>query len=144
MGCRLAGISRPDLLIAGSIHADSRRILTAGTPDDLKASVAAAREAVELLRKLRPAVVSQPAQKRGLAEREAVILDKTAELAQALYNYDSAASHTDPPSARHRLDTRERRPRPRHRDQPGPAHLRPHLIRNRAHGPATGNSLCAK
>jgi len=45
---------------------------------------------------MRPAVVSQPAQRRDLAEREAVILDKTAELAQALYNYDSAASHTDP------------------------------------------------
>jgi hypothetical protein len=36
------------------------------------------------------------AAKRGLTEREAVILDKTIELAQALFSYDSAASHTDP------------------------------------------------
>lgn len=62
----------------------AKQRLTAGTPDDLKASVAASREAVELLRKIRPTAVSQPSQKRGLAEREAVILDKTAELAQAL------------------------------------------------------------
>jgi hypothetical protein len=74
----------------------AKQRLTAGTPDDLKASVAASREAVELLRKMRPAAVSQSAQKRSLAEREPVILDKTAELAQALYSYDSAASHTDP------------------------------------------------
>ncbi len=70
--------------------------LTAGKPDDLKASVAASREAVELLRKMRPAAVNPSALKRDLAEREAVILDKTAELAQALFSYDSAASHTDP------------------------------------------------
>ena len=38
----------------------------------------------------------QHATQRGLAEREAVILDKMTELAQTLFNYDSAASHTDP------------------------------------------------
>ena len=58
--------------------------------------MAASREACELLRKMRPATVNSAAQQRDLAEREAVILDKMTELAQALFSYDSAASHTDP------------------------------------------------
>jgi hypothetical protein len=74
----------------------AKQRLTAGTPDDLKASVAASREAVELLRTMRPATVNPVAQQRDLAEREAVILDKMTELAQVLFSYDSAASHTDP------------------------------------------------
>lgn len=76
--------------------ATAKRLLTAGTPDDLKASVAASREACELLRKMRPATVNSAATQRDLAEREAVILDKMTDLAQALFNYDSAASHPDP------------------------------------------------
>jgi len=76
--------------------ATAKQRLTAGTPDDIKASIAASREAVELLRKMRPATVNTAAPKRDLAEREAVILDKMTELAQALFAYDSAASHTDP------------------------------------------------
>jgi hypothetical protein len=76
--------------------ATAKRLLTAGKPEDLKASVAASREACELLRKMRPATVNSAAQQRVLAEREAVILDKMTELAQALFSYDSAASHTDP------------------------------------------------
>ena len=67
-----------------------------GKPDDLKASISASREAVELLRGMRPATVNSSAQRRDLAEREAVILDKMKDLAQALFAYDSAASHTDP------------------------------------------------
>jgi hypothetical protein len=74
----------------------AKQLLQAGTPDSLKASVAASREACELLRKMRPAAVNAKAQQRTLAEREAVILDKMTELAQALFDYDSAASHTDP------------------------------------------------
>ena len=75
--------------------ATAKQRLTAGSPDDLKASVAASREACELLRKMRPAAINPMPQKRDLAEREAVILDKMTELAQALFSYDSAASHTD-------------------------------------------------
>lgn len=74
----------------------AKQRLTAGTPDDIKASVAASREAVELLRAMRPATVNTVAARRDLAEREAVILDKATEFAQALFSYDSAASHTDP------------------------------------------------
>lgn len=70
--------------------------LTAGNPDDLKASIAASREAVELLRTMRPAAVNAVAWERVLGEREAVILDRTIDLANALLSYDSAASHTDP------------------------------------------------
>jgi hypothetical protein len=76
--------------------ATAKRLLTAGTPDNLKASVAASREACELLRDMRPATVNQAVTQRTLAEREAVILDKMTELAQALFNYDSAAGHPDP------------------------------------------------
>ena len=74
----------------------AKQRLTAGTPDDIKASVAASREAVELLRTMRPATVNSVAAQRGLAEREAVIADKMTELAQALFSYASAGSHTDP------------------------------------------------
>jgi hypothetical protein len=49
-----------------------------------------------VLRGMRPATVNSSAQRRDLAEREAVILDKMKDLAQALLAYDSAASHTDP------------------------------------------------
>ena len=73
----------------------AKQRLIAGTPDDLKASAAASREACELLRKMRPAAVNPVREQRDLAEREAVILDKMTELAQALFSYDSAASHTD-------------------------------------------------
>lgn len=76
--------------------ATAKRLLTAGTPDDLKASLAASREACELLRKMRPATVNSAATQRDLAEREAVILDTMTDLAKALFNYDSAASHPDP------------------------------------------------
>lgn len=76
--------------------ATARQRLTAGKPDDLKASISASREAVEQLRGMRPATVNSSAQKRDLAEREAFILDKMKDLAQALFAYDSAASHTDP------------------------------------------------
>ena len=44
---------------------------------------------------MRPATVNAMAQKRDLAGREAVILDKMTELAQTLFSYDSAASHID-------------------------------------------------
>lgn len=101
-----AAVSMTVALPAGTATSDHRtivsrlvtakRLLTAGTPDDLKASVAASREACELLRKMRPAKITQASQQRDLAEREAVILDKMTELAQALFNYDSAASHPDP------------------------------------------------
>jgi hypothetical protein len=74
----------------------AKQRLTAGTPDDLKASVAASREAVELLRKMRPSTINPVPQKRDLADREAVILDKMTDLAQALFSYDSAAAHIDP------------------------------------------------
>jgi hypothetical protein len=76
--------------------ATAKRLLTAGKPEDLKASVAASREACDLLRNLRPRAVNAAAAQRDLAEREAVILDKMTELGQALFNCDSAASHTDP------------------------------------------------
>lgn len=74
----------------------AKQRLTAGKPDDLKASVAASREAVELLRTMRPTVINTAARDRDLAEREAVILGKMTDLANALFSYDSAASHIDP------------------------------------------------
>jgi hypothetical protein len=101
----------------------AKQRLAAGTPDDIKASVAASREAVELLRTMRPAAVNTVAAKRGLAEREAVILDKTIELAQALLGRQPHR----PASARYRLAAGKRSPRPRHCHQPGSAHLRSHL-----------------
>jgi hypothetical protein len=64
--------------------ATARQRLTAGSPDDLKASISASREAVEPLRGMRPATVNSSAQRRDLAEREAVILDKMKDLAQAV------------------------------------------------------------
>jgi hypothetical protein len=92
----LAGTATDEHRTSVSRLATAKQQLTAGTPDTLKASVAASREAVELLRKMRPATVNPAAQQRDLAEREAVILDKMTELVQPLFNYDSAASHTDP------------------------------------------------
>lgn len=47
----------------------AKQRLTPGSPDDLKSSIAAAREACELLRKMRPATVNPAALRRGLAER---------------------------------------------------------------------------
>ena len=75
------------------------------------------REACELLRTMRPATVNQIATKRDLAEREAVILDKMTELAQALFNYDSAAGHADP----HLRDIAWRRKTPCRRSEQRPA-----------------------
>jgi hypothetical protein len=60
-----------------------------------KPSIAASREACELLRTMRPREVSPKAQDRGAAEREAAILDALAGLVKALYDYESAASHPD-------------------------------------------------
>jgi hypothetical protein len=73
--------------------ADARRELDQG---QWKASIAASREAAELLRKMRPEGTNPKAQQRTLPEREAVILDRLADLAQALFDHDSAASHPDP------------------------------------------------
>jgi hypothetical protein len=74
----------------------AKRLLKSGKPEDLKASVAASREACELLRKMRPEAVHSAARQRDLAEREAIILARMSDLAQALFDYDSAASHPDP------------------------------------------------
>jgi hypothetical protein len=73
--------------------ADARRELDAG---NWKSSIAASREAVELLRQVRPEPVNPKAQLRELHEREAVILDRVKDLTQAVFDYDSAASHADP------------------------------------------------
>jgi hypothetical protein len=51
--------------------ATAKRLLAAAKPEHLKASVAASREACELLRKMCPATVNSAAQQRDLAEREA-------------------------------------------------------------------------
>jgi hypothetical protein len=72
--------------------ADAKRELDAG---NWKPSIAASREACELLRKMRPVAVSPKPQERELAEREAVILAKLAEFTQALFDHDSAVSHPD-------------------------------------------------
>src|SRR5260370_42218110 len=61
-----------------------------------KPSISATREAVELLRRMRLAVINTKAQDRTLAEREGAILDRLADFAQALFDFDSAASHPDP------------------------------------------------
>jgi hypothetical protein len=61
-----------------------------------KASIAASREAVELLRKMRPEATNRKAQQRDLPEREAAILGRLSDLTQALFDYASAASHPDP------------------------------------------------
>lgn len=42
------------------------------------------------------APVSPRAQLRDLHEREGAILDRLKDLAQAMFDYDSAASHADP------------------------------------------------
>ena len=72
--------------------ADAKRELDAG---NWKPSIAASREACELLRKMRPATVNPRSQQRELPEREAVILAKLGEFTQALFDHDSAASHPD-------------------------------------------------
>ena len=72
--------------------ADAKRELDAG---NWKPSIAASREVVELLRTMRPATISPRSQDRELPEREAAILAKIGELAQALFDHDSAASHPD-------------------------------------------------
>jgi hypothetical protein len=61
-----------------------------------KSSIIATREAVELLRNMRPAAIKPKAQDRTLQEREAAVLDRLADFAQALFDYDSAAIHPDP------------------------------------------------
>ena len=71
---------------------DAKRELDAG---NWKPSIAASREACELLRKMRPATVNPRSQQRELAEREAVILARLGEFTQALFDHDSAASHPD-------------------------------------------------
>lgn len=44
---------------------------------------------------MRPAPVTARAQSRDLHEREAVMLDRLKDLAQAMFDYNSAASHAD-------------------------------------------------
>jgi hypothetical protein len=61
-----------------------------------KPSISATREAVELLRKMRPDTITPKAQDRVLGEREAAILDRLAAFIHALFDYESAASHPDP------------------------------------------------
>jgi len=72
---------------------EARRHLDAG---QWKASVTTSREAVDLLRKMRPATVNSKTQQRTLQERESEVLDRLNDLVQALFAYDSAASHPDP------------------------------------------------
>ncbi|HUC21718.1 MAG TPA: hypothetical protein VMA73_03355, partial [Streptosporangiaceae bacterium] len=72
--------------------ADAKRELEAG---NWKPSIAASREACELLRKMRPATINPKPQQRELPERGAVILTKLCEFTQALFDHDSAASHPD-------------------------------------------------
>jgi hypothetical protein len=101
-----AAVSLVVALPAGSVTDDhqivaerlttAKQLLQAGKPDDLKASVAASREACEVLRAMLPAAVSPKPKLRTLPEREAAILDKARDLAQALFDYDSAGSHPDP------------------------------------------------
>jgi len=61
-----------------------------------KPSISATREAVGLLRQMRPVAIIARAQDRTLADREAAILDQLAGFIQALYDYESAAVHPDP------------------------------------------------
>lgn len=72
--------------------ADARRELDSG---NWKASIAASREVAELLRQMRPAPVNARAQLRDLHERDAVMLDRLKDLTQAMFDYDSAATHAD-------------------------------------------------
>ena len=72
---------------------EARRHLDAG---QWKPCVSAAREACELLRKMRPAEISGKAQNRNLAEREASILDGLLSVADSLFAYASASVHADP------------------------------------------------
>jgi hypothetical protein len=63
-----------------------------------KESVQASREAVEVLRKLSPAKTALPkdSRQRDLEERRHAILDALAGYVKALFDYDSAAAHSDP------------------------------------------------
>jgi hypothetical protein len=72
--------------------ADAKRELGAG---NWKPSIAASREACELLRRMRPTTINPRTRQRELPEREAAILAKLDEFVQALFDYDSAASHPD-------------------------------------------------
>ena len=72
---------------------EARRQLDAG---EWKPCIAAAREACELLRKMRPAEIQAKAQDRDLAEREAAILDNLISTADSLFAYGSAGAHPDP------------------------------------------------
>jgi hypothetical protein len=83
----------PELQAIVARLADARRELDNG---QWKSSIAASRQAVERLRKMRPDMVNSKAQQQTLPEREAVILDRLADLAQALFDHDSAVSHPDP------------------------------------------------
>lgn len=73
--------------------AEARRQLDAG---EWKASVTASREACDQLRKMRPAQLHTDPKERGLAEREAAILDRLRDLTRALFDYGSASVHPDP------------------------------------------------
>jgi hypothetical protein len=91
-----AGRATDDHRTVADRLASAKRLLQAGKPDDLKASVAASREACEVLRGMLPRAVNLKPRQRSLPEREAVILEKTRDLTQALFDYDSASSHADP------------------------------------------------
>jgi hypothetical protein len=113
-------------------------------PDDLKASVAASREACEMLRAMRPATVNQAAQRRDLAEREAVILDKMTDLAQALFQLRLRGQPQRCPPPRHHLASGERGTRARDRDQLRLGDLRPGLTAARPAGHSAGRSGTAE
>jgi hypothetical protein len=91
-----AGTATDDHRTVADRLTTAKRLLQSGKPDDLKASVAASREACEVLRSMLPGVVNPKPKQRSLPEREAVILEKVRDLAQALFDYDSAGSHPDP------------------------------------------------
>lgn len=73
--------------------ADARRELDGG---HWKASIAASREAIEVLRKMRPEAGTRKGQQRDVPEREAAILERLGDLTQAFFDHASAASHPDP------------------------------------------------
>jgi hypothetical protein len=73
---------------------EAKRLMNAGR---FKDSVAASREAVELLRGLSSAKMPLPKERtqRDLDQRRHAILDALAAYVQELFNYDSAAVHAD-------------------------------------------------
>ena len=73
--------------------AEAKRQLDGG---HWKPSIAASREACQLLRVMRPAAIHARAQDRDLAEREAAVLDATLALGDSLFAYESAGAHPDP------------------------------------------------